>query len=119
MAFYDDMRAMADGLLGDFQQGVIEYVSGSTVIDGATPLDPPVTVDEVYALTSGLARGVSSKFVDGETILATDLMVLAKADTAAAVGDMLRIDGVDHLIVRLDKIPAAGTTVAKRYIVRA
>lgn len=117
MAFYDDMRATADSLLGDLGQGTIGYLATEVVAPGLTDIDPP-TITRTYALVNGVARGVSSKFVDNETILASDLQVIVQARAEVAVGDALRIDGVDHAIVRVDNIPAAGTVVARRVIVR-
>ena len=114
---YNRLRQTATRLMDENKQGVIEYVGVETVTPGATPLDMP-TVVRVYALTSGVARGVSFKFVDGETILMTDLQVLVRYDVDTSVGDFLRIDGTDHVIVRVDNIPAAGIPLAKRLIVR-
>jgi len=114
---YNRLRETATRLLDDNKQGVIEYVGSETITAGATPLDMP-TIVRVYALTSGVARGVSFKFVDGQTILMTDLQVLVRFDADVSVGDMLRIDGVNHVVVRADNIPAAGTPLARRLIVR-
>jgi len=110
------MKATADRLIGNAAQGTLEAPSTVTVA-GATPLDPP-TVTRTWGAFNGAVRGVSSSMVDNVTILASDLQIIAQADADAVVGDMVRIDGVSHIVVRIDNIPAAGTVCAKRIIVR-
>lgn len=114
---YLRMQAMASRLLDGAAQGEISVVSQVTSVDGATDLDRP-TVTRTYEITSGVARGVSSKYVDGETILATDLQIVLRHDATVAVGDIIKIDNVSRAVVRLENIPAAGTVCAKRVFVR-
>lgn len=116
MGFYNDMRATADSLLSDLGQGTIEIGTTASVA-GATPLDPP-TVTTTWVEYNGVARGVSSQFVDNLTILATDLMAMMQADALAVVGGLIRLDGTVRNIVRVDIIPAVGTIVAKRVFIR-
>lgn len=114
---YLRMQAVATRLLGGTAQGEISVISQVTSVPGATPLDRP-TITRTYELTSGIARGVSSKYVDGETILATDLQLVLRHDAPVEVGDIIKIDDVSRAVVRLENIPAAGTVCAKRIFVR-
>ena len=116
MSLYADMQAMADSMLSEFSQGTIEIGTTSSAA-GATPLDAP-TVTTTWKTYNGVARGVSSQFVDNLTVLGTDLMAILQADATAAVGNLARIDGEIRNIVRVDNIPAAGIAVAKRVFIR-
>lgn len=114
---YAKLRQTATRLLDESKQGVIEYVGAGSFNPGATPLDAP-TVSRFFNLTSGIVRGVSQKFVDGETILATDLQAMIRYDAEVSVGDILVIDTVSHVILRIDKIPAAGIPLVQRVFIR-
>lgn len=111
---YNKMKATADRLLNRFAQGLIEYVSVA-ITPPTNSWDDPI---EVITRTpvDAVARGVSSQFVDGVTILATDLQVISSSPMP--VGSRMEIDGKAVVVVRYDKLPAAGVTVAHRYIVR-
>lgn len=113
---YARLKASADRMIANAEQGTIE-IGTTASVDGVTPLDAP-TVTTTWEEVNGVARGVSFKYVDNQTILATDLMVILEADADADVGKMARIDGVVRNIVRVDNIPAAGFTVAKRVFIR-
>lgn len=112
---YAKMTRTANRLLDRFNQGVIEYVS-ITTIPAPNDYDLP-TETETVTRVNGVVRGVSDKFVDGVTVLASDLQLLA--DTACPVGGVVRLDGVNQIIVRHDPIPANGTPVTHRYILRS
>jgi len=114
---YAAMKLMADGLIAQFRQGTFE-TGTTTVVDWATPLDAP-TVSTVFVEFDGTDfRGVSSQYLNDTTLLSTDLQAIVVADAPVSVGQIVRIDGVNHTIVRVDRIPAAGTVVAKRIFVR-
>ena len=113
---YARLKTTADKLLSNASQGTVEI--GATVsTPGATAIDPPsvVTTWEAY---DAAVRGVSSKYVDGQTILATDLMAIIEADAGATVGGLIRLDGVARNTVRVDNIPGAGVVVAQRVFIR-
>jgi len=89
------------------------------VTPGANPWDAPTTATDWTALNA-IARGVSQALVDGTQVLASDLMILvAVADYQYQASDLIRLDGKQVAIVRVDKIPAAGDPVVIRFIVRA
>lgn len=113
---YTRIKATADRLLASANQGTLEH--GVTVtVEGLDPLDPPTQTTQ-WETYNGVSRGASFKYVDGETILATDLQLLLQADTPVAVGHRIRIDGIIRNVVRVDNIPASGIVAAKRVFIR-
>lgn len=119
MGFYDEMRGVADELLGEFAQGTVTITKPGASTPGPNAWDPPVTSDPVVYTLDATVKGVSRQFVDGTTVLATDLEV-----TAAVFGaelepaDQLAIDGQVVVVVETLRVPAAGTLVAWKFIVR-
>ena len=118
VSFYSDMAGMAKDMLTEYNQGTIDI--GRTVVTaGANSWDAPSSVT-TYLTVMGIVRGVSRQFVDGVTIMATDLQVIAYiADYEPLPGDLMEIDGNPVAVLRQDKIPGAGTTACWRFIVRA
>ncbi len=116
---YARMQATASRLLERFSQGVVTITKPGTSTPGPNAWDPPVTSDPVVYTLNATVTGVSKQFVDGTTVLATDLEV-----TAAVFGaeldpaDQLAIDGQTVVVVETMRIPAAGTLVAWKFIVR-
>lgn len=120
MGFYDDARAFADELLAEFSQGTIT-LTRSTFAAPANPWEQGSETTAVYALRA-TARGVSSKYVDGELILASDIQVMAspialdsdgaEASIVPQMADTITIDGAARKPKRIMPIPAAGTVAA-------
>lgn len=84
--------------------------------DATTPWIPGTPVLDVYALDARV-DGVAEEYVNGTTILASDLMVIAspKATLSGAVveivprmTDTLQIGGATKVIKKIDPVPAAG-----------
>jgi len=118
VTFYSDLRNVASGLLREFAQGVVE-VGRPVTVPGATEWAAPTTTVQ-WTPVNAVARGVSQKYVDGESIVATDLqMTVDFGDYDPAAGDRIRVDGREVSVLRFDRIPAAGTTVAWRVFVRS
>jgi hypothetical protein len=120
MGFYDDMAAVADEVMAEFQQGTV--VLRRTVLGASDPLTPwipgtPTPTD--YPLKAAV-KGVSQQYVDGTTVLSSDEQVTCSvpAVTPDMSTDSLLIDGVAVTVVKNFAIPAAGTPVAYRFIVR-
>lgn len=116
---YDRMQGTATRLLGRFSQGVCTLThSVPGTPDPETPWEPGEPTVTTYTLQATV-RGVSKDLVDGTTILASDLEI-----TAAAFGaepdpaDTVTIDGKAVTLVRVIRVPAAGTVVAWKLIVR-
>ena len=117
MAFYDEMQVIAGDLLAEFNQGASsEQVITSTPAANEWDL-PSESVAEM--VLDAVASGVSSKYVDGVNILATDLqMTISAVGWTATAGMNIKIDGAAVTVLRVDQIPAMGTAVAWRVFVR-
>lgn len=126
--FYDEMRTMASELLaptssGGLGQGSVELIRVTPgIIDPAKPWLPVVPTKQVEKL-DGAVKGVSSKLVGTEAgsaiIMASDREAICTAPKMGyEAGDLLSVDGVQVMILSVSKIPAAGTTVAIKLIIR-
>lgn len=114
---YAYLKTVADGLISEFKQGTFE-TGTTTSVDGATEYDAP-TVTTVFVEFNGAAfRGVSSQYLNDTSLVSTDLQAIVVADAPVFVGQIVRLDNEPHTVIRVDKIPAIGTVVAKRIFVR-
>lgn len=114
--FYREMQAVATDLLGEFKQGVIEYVS---LTPGNGPADDPGPSQETVTPVDAVARGVKFKYVDGSNVLATDQQLTMPGNgVEPQPTGFVRIDGVRHKIVQIVRKPAAGIAVAFTVIFR-
>ena len=117
MSIYDRLRPTASRLLRNFKQGQIQYR-----YTGEPTGDPwaPVPGAAVTADLDATANGVAQEYVDGSLVLATDLQVTAAVfGVVPTLSGELLIDGKTMQIVRVIPLPAAGSPVAWRLIVRA
>lgn len=123
MTLYDDMQAVASGLLAEFKQGSIAYIR---VTPGNGPADNPgPSVENSFALDA-TARGVKFKYVQSGLALATDEQVTAAVHPALAddfaaetvMRGFVTIDGQRRKIVQAIAKPSAGTPAAFVLIVR-
>jgi len=117
MSFYDEMQGVATELLDEFNQGTLRYIHPGEPTGPA--YDPQPGLPTAYDV-DGVVRGVSQQYVDGSYVLATDqqatISVFGREPTAEGV---LEVDGNDRQIVRVDRLPGAGTVVAYRLIIRS
>ena len=114
---YGRMQSTASKLLTNFNQGDIKLIK---VTDGTGPAyDPGDPVETPYDL-NGTVRGVAAKYVDNTLIRATDLQVTAAvhATEVPTLKDKLSIDGTKYDIIKIIKVPAAGTTITNIIFVR-
>lgn len=115
---YARMQGVATRLLTRFNQGVITLAK-TTTAPGADPWTPGTPTTTTYTLQA-TAKGVSKEFIDGTTVVATDIEI-----TAAAFGaepdpaDVLSIDGKAVTLLKVIRLPAAGTLVAWKLVVRS
>lgn len=116
MDFYTEMRNIASDLITEFKQGSVAYVE-YTAPAGATPDDPGEPVASVTPI-DGVARGVSMQYVDNTLVTASDLQVTFAAGVVTPkLSGFMRIDDVDHKVLRVMPKPAAGTPVAWTVVV--
>lgn len=117
---YGRMQKTASRLMVRFKQGTVTI----TRLTPGTP-DPdtpwlPVTSDPVVYTLDATVKGVSQEFIDGTTILATDLEITAAVFGAdPAPPDVVAIDSEAVVVLKTLRLPAAGTVVAWKFIVRS
>lgn len=127
--FYADMRGVTMELLaptseGGLGQGTIELVRYINGPAPANPWDPPAASEREITVLDGAARGVGKDLVGlpvetGGQVVATDLQVIvAPWGGAYQPADVLQLDGSPVTILKVEKIPAIGTTCAIRFVVR-
>lgn len=115
---YARMAQTAKRLITDNKQGIIE-IGRSVNTPGANSWDAP-TISTAYERIASIAKGVSRRFVDGVTVLATDLeLVVTIDDYSPLPGDIIRVDGKRVTVISQSQIPAAGIICAWRFIVRS
>ena len=117
---YAKMQATASRLLDRFAQGTVTLTKPGATTPGPKSWDPPVLSEPVVYTLDATVKGVSAQFVDGTTILATDLEITAAIFGAdPAPPDKVEIDGKAVVVLKTIRLPAAGTVVAWKFIVRA
>ena len=125
MGFYDEMQAVAAGLLAEFKQGVVMLMQMTPgTPDPATPWIPGEPTETTYELdatvSAAYVNNASATYEDGSLILASDLIVTcAVPPVAPQMGDRLAIDGRSYSIKQVNALPAAGTPAAYKIFVRA
>jgi len=126
--FYTEMAQAASELLAPTSQnglgqGVIELIRVTQgVVDSDKPW-LPVTPTEQTELLKGAVKGVSSKLVGTEVgsavILASDREAICAAPAMQyQAGDILSVDGVRVTVLSVERIPAAGTVSAVKFLIR-
>jgi hypothetical protein len=114
---YERLKKTHDRLAARFNQGLVT-ITTTTTTEGPNPWDPPVIVTTETPVNA-VVRGVSEEYVDGSSIVASDLQVqIAAMDGAPEVGDTIKIDGRSVAVLAIKPIPGAGPAVAIRLIVR-
>ena len=114
---YGRLQGTASRLMAKFKQGQVVYT-----ITGA-PTGPewnPTPGAPVSYTLDATVQGVEADYVDGSLILATDKQVTCAVFGAEpSLAGTITIDGKVCQIVRVDKVPGAGLTIAWRIFVRA
>lgn len=121
--FYGRLQGTASRLMAKFSQGQVVYtITGAPTGPAWNPTPgTPVsyTLDATVAVV-GTVDGGFSRYVDGTLILATDLQVTcAVFAVEPSLAGTIAIDGKACQIVRVDKMPGAGVTIAWRIFARA
>lgn len=125
---YTDMAKVAQDLLAPTSQGGLGH--GTIVLKRIIPGIPdqaqpwvPVAPQTITQTLRGAVRGVSMRLVGSEVggtiILASDRVATTEAPTIEyKAGDQMVVDGKAVQVLSVEKIPAAGTTVAVKWIIR-
>lgn len=120
MSIYDDLRQVSSDLHAEFKQGDVRYVP-VIVTPSARPDLPTSSAFGTPVGLNAVARPVSTKYVDGTNVVATDKQLSLPNDGTTpdpVMGHFIRINGVDHRIIQIMARPAAGEPVSWTVIVR-
>ena len=116
MSFYEELQAIAGGVLAEFDQGGMSKIEITTTpaaneweLDTVTPT--PVAIDAVV-------KGVSQKYVDGERIVATDLEAILPGDVSIDTGSNVTVNGKSVQVIAVMPTPASGTPVIVKVVLR-
>lgn len=112
MGIYDDLQVVAQDVLQEFNQGVIEY---GALTSGAGTVDEPGQSAVAYTtLTGAVARGVQFRYVQNGLAVASDKQVTfaVQAGITPAIKDFMKVDGVRFKVKNVVKKPDAGTVIA-------
>lgn len=122
---YARMQKTATRLMERFAQGtVILTCTTPGTPDPETPWLPGEPTTTEYELAATVASitvdQAAAKFIDGTTIKTTDLVVTcAVPEIEPDAGDQLSLDGKPLIVLKVMRIPAAGTAVTFKFIVRS
>ena len=121
--FYGRLQGTASRLMAKFSQGQVVYtITGAPTGPAWNPTPgAPVsyTLDAAVAVV-GTIDGGFNRYVDGTLILASDMVVTCAVFGAEpSLAGTIAIDGKVCQIVRVDKVPGAGVTIAWRIFARA
>lgn len=119
MSVYDDLKIVAEEILGDpeFKQGIIEYVK---ITSGNGTADNPGASTQSKISLNAVVTGVNYKYVMSSQALASDKTVIcAIVDGLTPSGkDFIDIDG-ERFKIHMDiSPPAAGVRPVWKFIVR-
>lgn len=120
MSIYPDFRETATELLTEFQQGAIALVQLAAPTPGSPAWQPGTRTPTSRTLV-GTVTGVPAKYVDGKRVLASDLFLVAAVleGVTPSLEDKITLDSKTHQIISLLPVPAVGTAVVWRFIVRS
>jgi hypothetical protein len=115
--FYSKMQGVTSKVLKRFGQGGIYYVA---LTPGIGPKDNPGPSTETPYKLDAAARGVSFKYVNGSTIVTSDLQLTmaVRKDVTPSIEGFVKIDDRQYKIIQVIPKPAAGTPVAYTLIFR-
>ncbi|HEV8077508.1 MAG TPA: hypothetical protein VGP45_03895 [Marinobacter sp.] len=118
MAFYDDMQQLATELLsGEFKQGVIRlWRQGAPTGPSYAPQPGAPTY---FTMPGAVCRGVEAQYVQEGDISQADQQVTASVfGTEPEISDKLEVDGDLREIIKVERIPAAGTLVCWKIFIK-
>jgi hypothetical protein len=111
VTFYEEMREVADDLLGEFKQGAVGLKRKTGSTPGENEWDPPTDVYTTYSLAAVVKR-MHHRYEAGALIAETgDMVTFAVLSVTPLLTDKLVIDGQERAITELTPIPGAGQPV--------
>lgn len=118
-ALYTRLSNTATRLINKYDQGSVDYMV-EVVSQPVDPYDPPV-VTLCPRPIKLVARGVSAALLSADPdLVSTDLMIIidGQQEYKPAIGDKLSVNGNAKVVVRVDRVPAAGDPVIFKFFVR-
>lgn len=116
---YSEFDQLAlDLIQNEFDQGGFKAVI-NTVTPNPDPTRPPTTVSTTRDVPA-VARGVSAQLAASDPNLSTSSLQVIAARLSGytpVAGGHVNINGKDHVIIRVDPIPASGPACAYRFYV--
>lgn len=119
-AFYLEMAEVSSELLEEFDQGVLRLARYTrSAADSSRPWDFTIA-GPFYTDLNGVVKRVSQRFVDGTSVVNTDVECTFAPITGdePSMTDKIEVRGVLHNPVRVIRIPESGPVVAWKIIAR-
>jgi len=117
MTIYDELQPVAAAILKEFKQGTIKLIR---VTAGDGPAHNPGPSSVQFIPLDAVARGASFKYVKDGFCIASDLEITSAvlAGVTVTKNDFIQVDGLCYKILHDVSVPAAGTRVAWKFLVR-
>lgn len=123
MSIYDEMREVMGEVLPEFQQGVINLIQ---LTPGTGTGDDPGQPIETVTPLVGTATGSIFSFVRNTSYASFGLIPQADLGVTAVpvdgitptMDDFIQVDGIRYKIIQDLSVPAAGTKVAWKFLLR-
>lgn len=114
---YGEMQSLAQELLTEFGQGKIEL---TTYTPGGGPAyNPGPSTETAKQAVPGTVQGVWQKYVDKGYAVGSDKLVIIPAGLVVpAMEGNVYVDDIPHKIVKVLRLPDAGTIVTYHVIAR-
>lgn len=111
--FYQEMQDTATELLTEFNQGAVQFIP---MVGGVNDWD--AKTEGAPISISATVKGASSQYWS-DLITQSDLEVTAAVfSQTPTIDGLISIDGSKKQIIKIEPIPAAGTTAAWRIFVK-
>lgn len=117
MTIYDELKIVASELLREFNQSVISLIK---VTPGTGPTDNPGNSSTTSYMLDAVAKGVSFKYIRQGFAVISDLEITAAVvdGVTPSEKDFIEIDSIKYKIIQMMNVPAAGTKIVWKFIVR-
>ena len=117
MSIYDDLQAVATELLTEFDQGDVKLIKVSS--NSTAPDDHSVQNETSYDLKA-VVKGVSAKYLKEGFASVGDLEMTCAVEEniEPTINDFVVIKDLRYKIVQDFSVPAAGSVVARKFLLR-
>ena len=114
---YSELQNVTKEIMGEFKQGEVRLVK---ITKGGGPAHNPGPSTKQYYSLNATAKGVSFKYVAQGLAIESDIEVTSSVrnDVEPSDTDIIELDGIEYKIVKDVSVPAIGTKIAWKFIVR-